>query len=82
MSSEYQFHKDDSSCIELKTLDNSFSPLTKRRSRSFEQSTISKIRDLNTELSHSRQLKAAAAAAAAAISITPPTEPKETILQE
>lgn len=46
-------------------MENSVLPLIKRRSRSFEQSAISKIRDLNTELSHSRQLKAAAVAAAA-----------------
>ena len=40
-------------------------PVFRCRSRSFEQSTLSKVRDLNTELSHSRQLKAAAEAAAA-----------------
>ena len=62
---EYQFRNDDSPCYELKTLEKSLSPLMKCRSRSFEQSSTSKIRDLNTELSHSRQLKAAAVAAAA-----------------
>jgi hypothetical protein len=65
LGAEYQFRTDDSPCYELKTLEKSLSPLMKCRSRSFEQATTSKIRDLNTELSHSRQLKAAAIAAAA-----------------
>ncbi len=64
IAAEYQFRTDDSPCYELKTFENSVSALIKCRSRSFEQAT-SKIRDLNTELSHSRQLKAAAVAAAA-----------------
>lgn len=63
ITAEYQFRTDDSPCYELKTLENSLSPMMKCRSRSFEQSATSKIRDLNTELSHSRQLKAAAVAA-------------------
>ena len=66
VAAEYQFRTDDSPCYEFKTLESSLSPLFKCRSRSFEQSTTSRIRDLNAELSHSRQLKAAAAAAAAA----------------
>jgi hypothetical protein len=65
MTAEYQFRNDDSPCYELKTLENSLSPVNKCRSRSLEQTSTSKIRDLNTELSHSRQLKAAAVAAAA-----------------
>jgi hypothetical protein len=65
VAAEYQFRNDDSPCYELKTFENSLSPLIKCRSRSFEQTATSKIRDLNTELSHSRQLKAAAVAAAA-----------------
>jgi hypothetical protein len=64
-TAEYQFRNDESPCYELKTLENSLSPLNKCQTRSFEQSVASKIRDLNTELSHSRQLKAAAVAAAA-----------------
>ncbi len=72
IAAEYQFRTDDSPCYELKTLENSLSTLIKCRSRSFEQST-SKIRDLNTELSHSRQLKAAAVAAAAVSSATTTT---------
>ena len=59
IAAEYQFRTDESPCYELKTFENSLSPLMKCRSRSFDQPT-SKIRDLNTELSHSRQLKAAA----------------------
>ncbi|CAF4778223.1 unnamed protein product [Rotaria sp. Silwood1] len=82
ISSECQFRKDDLSSYELKTYEKSLSPLNKCRSRSFEHSTISKIRDLNTELSHSRQLKAAAAVTAA-ISTTPTTTNiKDTIKQE
>ena len=65
IANEYQVRQDDSPCYELKTFEKSLSPLIKCRSRSFEQSATSKIRDLNTELSHSRQLKAAAQAAAA-----------------
>jgi hypothetical protein len=69
IAAEYQFRTDESPCYELKTFENSISPLMKCRSRSFEQSA-SKIRDLNTELSHSRQLKAAAVAAAAVSTTT------------
>lgn len=58
-AAEYQFRTDESPCYELKTFENSLPSLMKCRSRSFDQPT-SKIRDLNTELSHSRQLKAAA----------------------
>jgi hypothetical protein len=65
VTAEYQFRTDESPCYELKTLENSISPLSQSQARSFEQATTSKIRDLNTELSHSRQLKAAAVAAAA-----------------
>ncbi|CAF2855786.1 unnamed protein product [Rotaria sp. Silwood2] len=79
ISSEYQFREDDSSSYELQTYEKTVTPLIKRRSRSFEHSTISKIRDLNTELSHSRQLKAAAVAAAA---ISTTTNTKDTIKQE
>ena len=57
------------------------SPLIKCRSRSFEHSTASKIRDLNTELSRSRQLKAAAVASASGVSITI-TSSKNTVRQE
>ena len=60
-TAEYQFRNDESPCYELKTLENSLSTVTKCQT----QSAASKIRDLNTELSHSRQLKAAAVAAAA-----------------
>ena len=69
IAAEYQFRNEESPCYELKTFENSLSPLMKCRSRSFDQPT-SKIRDLNTELSHSRQLKAAAVAAAAAAGST------------
>ncbi|CAF0823834.1 unnamed protein product [Adineta ricciae] len=69
-SSDYQVRVDDIPCYELKPCEESTSPLLKCRSRSFEHTSLSKIRDLNSELSHSRQLKAAAVAAAAAISGT------------
>lgn len=78
--SEYQFHQDDPPTVELKALEKSCQPPIKRRSRSLEQSAISKIRDLNTELSHSRQLKAAAAAAAAVTTTT--TNSKDMSQQE
>ncbi len=79
IAAEYQFRTDDSPCYELKTLEESLSPLIKCRSRSFEQATTNKIRDLNTELSHSRQLKAAAVAAAAVSTTT--TNTNETFKQ-
>jgi hypothetical protein len=79
LGAEYQFRTDDSPCYELKTLEKSLSPLMKCRSRSFEQATTSKIRDLNTELSHSRQLKAAAVAAAA---VSTTTNSKDTFVPE
>ena len=67
---DYQVRNDDSHCSELQTFEKSVAPLVKCRSRSFEHTAISRIRDLNTELSRSRQLKAAAAVAAASISTT------------
>ncbi|CAF0755451.1 unnamed protein product [Adineta steineri] len=70
VNAEYQVRNDDSPCYELQTFEDTISPLMKCRSRSFEHSAACKIRDLNTELSHSRQLKAAAVAAAAAGSTT------------
>jgi len=84
IAAEYQFRTDDSPCYELKTFENSISTLIKCRSRSFEQAT-SKIRDLNTELSHSRQLKAAAVAAAAvstASTTTTTTNTRDTSKQD
>ncbi len=76
VTAEYQFRTDESPCYELKTIENSLSPIRKCRSRSFEQSTTGKIRDLNTELSHSRQLKAAAAGGAVSTNV------KDTLKQE
>ena len=67
---DYQLRSDESPCYDFQTFDTSLSPLFKCRSRSFEQSIPSKIRDLNTELSHSRQLKAAAAVAATTTTTT------------
>jgi hypothetical protein len=77
INTEYQFRNDDTPCYELKTFEKAVSPLIKCRSRSFEHSTASRIRDLNTELSRSRQLKAAAAAAAAA-GVSTTTDSKNT----
>lgn len=70
VAADYQLRNEESPCCEFQTFDSSLSPLFKCRSRSFEQSMPSKIRDLNTELSHSRQLKAAAAVVAAATTTT------------
>ncbi|UJR23509.1 hypothetical protein I4U23_026507 [Adineta vaga] len=66
-SADYQVHNDDTPCYELKSLEKLPSPLMKCRSRSFEHTSLIKIRDLNAELSHSRQLKAAAVAAASSV---------------
>jgi hypothetical protein len=82
VNTEYQLRNDDTPCYELKTFEKAVSPLIKCRSRSFEHSTASRIRDLNTELSRSRQLKAAAAAAAAAGVSTPTTDSKSTLRHE
>jgi hypothetical protein len=69
---DYQVRNDDSSCSELQTFEKSIIPLMKCRSRSFEHTAINRIRDLNAELSRSRQLKAAAAVASISTTIINP----------
>jgi hypothetical protein len=56
IGAEYQFRTGDSPCYELKTFQNSLTPLIKCRSHSFERSPTNPRHDFNTEFIHQQQL--------------------------